>query len=255
MEKDLFLIERDGYKTHDLQSSDLGSILEGCKDLDALDVYHMKVRNQGRKILEQYTVLKVKEENTDGVLSICLHAGQRYVQRQIGIANEIKAMEYYKDNMSKINQEIIDKFTKSARKVWDDGDTFYWFDDDNFMYITSKAPVPELITLYQEDFGWDKQQNRWLVENQLSKLAKSKDQLDYVINSSTKIIESNEEQIRSFDSKVSSLQEKIKVVEAKKASLVSKNEELSKIVEYHQKQYNDRFDRLFKDWKGNPVRK
>lgn len=268
-EKDLFMLERDGRRLRNLSESDLKTAYEGCKDPDEEKLYEVRVDKRCREQLLEYLGVHldlpvpepVKEklvgtcdEDEPTGIRITAHAGMKYAQRIIGIANETKAMEYYQANMSQINA-LITAGVVGAERVWVDEDGIeYHFDKDNIMYVYGFDPVPSVITLYEENFGWGKERNRYLVLEQLKDLSALKAAIDHMEaehweDSSKRIDEC--EQI-SHDIKL--LEAQVVALSARRSALMALNEESNQNLALKRQEFVREFRKLFTDRESKKLR-
>ena len=118
------------------------------------------------EVIESVAGIKISSNE----LGVSEHAGRRWVQRWHGITNENQILDYWRSHKPQLTEEIIDKY-KTATLVWKNEDSEYWFEDkDNMMFVLGSIGSPIIVTLYEEDFNWDKEANTWLVKNQIEKL-------------------------------------------------------------------------------------
>jgi len=254
--KDLYLLEREVKQSRDFTSSELDTILPSIADRTEVLLYKEKIANRAKSIIQERfgDIIAVAPQGDHPSIKVSVHAGVRWVQRRMGISNESKAEEYRKANRTEIEEAIVEQFNNSAKLVWTDMDSVgYWFDDENIMYVVDLGSETTIITLYEEDFGWDKEENRWLVLRQLSKLHELIDKLKEVEDDTRGILENNSKSIAEIDDSMRDLESRLAVLSAQKQSLLANNNEMSKIAAFKKQEYDREFNKLFKRWEGTIV--
>ena len=136
----------------------------------------------GRVLVE--VAEKEKEEGNEDItphqaeddvkFTVSSHAGIRRVQRMLGIPDERMAGAHFKAHAQEIRADIIEAVS-SAEILWEDRhlDTLidYYIDADNVIYVVGHDhSVPNVITLYEADFGFNKAINRMVTLEQVKAL-------------------------------------------------------------------------------------
>lgn len=277
-DKDIGLLARDGRYERELTRKELDTMLPGLIDEDALELYKQSLQKRARELVFEHTGVLI---DSDGVTSIPLgsmpingmpevpevteepieeddefkpvtvsvHAGMRYVQRRLGIKNEVAAEEYRRKNTEEVIEAVLDGFG-TATKVWEDDDEIaYWFDPDNLMYVVGmQGGNPNIITLYEEDFGFDKHINRLVAEEQLKVLAKVKNELNEAEANTADANERLEGEVNGIKDEITALESQIEMLVAKRAKLIADRDLGKKGVKAIRDRYNAEFNKLFKKW-------
>jgi hypothetical protein len=270
VEKSLHILERSG-GMKELTGAEVETMVGSCKDYTEWALYQAMVTDMCRELVGEHALdapvgkcmspssVKVKDETVlvpiSGDIAVSVHAGERYVYRKLGITNTVKAAEYYKSHKGEIDIRVVEAF-KGAELVYqvEEEKIQYWFDKDNTMFVASLGvSIPgmtTIITLYEEDFGWDAEQNRWLVESQIGKLKACKTKLDKVTADNLRAIQDNNQYIKELNDDIRLLEAKMEALSAQRATAESKNNELNSNIVLCREEYDRQFSKLFKKWEG-----
>lgn len=278
-EQDINYLKRDGRYERELSKKELDTMLPGLISAEVLEVYKQKMQARGRELLFEHTGVLV---DSDGVVSkligtpiaeepepvdepteeiiedavdedyepvtVSVHAGLRYVQRKLGIKSEVAAEEHRRKNVRDINEAVLDGFG-NAEKVWEDDGIAYWFDKDNLMYVVGKQDgYPNIITLYEEEFGFDKSINRTITLAQLDVLAKVREELNKAevnVSGANNLMEG---EIQGINDEIRALESQVELLVAKRAKLMADRELGNKQVKAVKDRYVAESNKLFKKW-------
>lgn len=260
---DISLLMRDGRHERELQRKDLEDLIPALIDEEALAIYKQSLQAKAKEILYEYAgILGIEEGDAreivneesatteeDNPVTVSAHAGVRYIQRRLGIKNEVSAEEYRRKNLAEVNEAVLDSFG-NASKVWEDADGItYWFNQDNIMHVVGvEGGNPNIITIYEEDFGFDKSINRMIVDGQLQVLSKVREELTEVEAHSSDINSRVNQEIQGINDEITMLESQVALLVSKRAKLSSDKELHSRQVKAVKDRYVAEFNKLFKKW-------
>lgn len=250
-EKDLPVLERTAGMFH-YTSSDLEAILPACIDEVTLELYKNDLREKAIDILKEkapsyYALLSAEEVEKDSEVGVIpsTHAQKRWIQRKMNIKEldtDYKVEAYRKEHLEEVNHGIMESF-HSAIEIWHDEEGIsYYFDEDNTIYIVGRNTI---ITLYEEDFGFNKSINRSIVTQQVEVLKEYKKELDKSLEEYHLLDKNITVEIESLDNEIKQLQDKVRSLSDKKVQLSLENssnlEKVSKKRVAFEKEYNKLF--------------
>lgn len=256
--EDIHIIKRDGRHENELRRTQLDDFLPAIQSAEALEIYKEQIKSNGHSLVYDHTGVLIQGEHVQStaeeveeekVTTVSSHAGMRWVQRVMNHAtkDDKKAEEYRRMHLQVINTGILDSFGK-AHQVWQsdrDGIT-YWFDETaNMMFVVGSNNI---ITLYEEDFGFTPDMNRMIVQEQLKVLAQVHDALRQAEDNHEKGIRLLEGEIKAINDELSILEAQMGLLVAKRATMNAEREQNSKEVKLARARYDVEFDKLFKKW-------
>lgn len=247
-EKDVPLLQRDGRHERELSRNDLDMLLPGCIDEISLEIHKQYIGARAREIVYDHLKIEVAEEvSEDRPTTVSSHAGRRWVQRVLGIGanNESVADEYRRKNMVDIGQAVLDGYGR-AELMWqgEDGIT-YWFDGNNIMYVVGNNNI---ITLYEEDFGFTRVINRMITLEQAEVLRQAHEHMQDCERKHVNDTKGIEDELQGISDKVKVLEAEIELLIAKKGTLTATREQSSKQLRVVRDTFNAEFNKLFKKW-------
>ena len=271
-EDDVDILRRDGRREGELTRRGLDELLPACLDEVELEHYKVDVRRRAESMLppvieeqednpvpealdpiqEQESVLEELEGTGQPKVTVSSHACIRYIQRvlKIGTANETIADNYRKSNLGSILAQILEGFS-TAEQVWveeaPDGVFYYYFGDNNLMYVVGNNNI---ITLYEEDFGFSKDINRMITLEQIGVLSKAKDELRRQEEDGKARVDALEQELMDLDQETEVLQAKMELLESRKSTLSTSKVQINKETRMVQQVYYKEFNKLFKRWDG-----
>lgn len=254
---DAHLLSRDGRYERELTRNDIESLLPALIDEESLELYKQHLAIKAKELIyEQAGVLIDGDEpdeepiaDEDKPTTVSSHAGLRWVQRVIGIKSEQQAEDYRRKHLAEVNEAVLDGYLK-AEQVWaDEDDITYWFDADNIMYVRGmQNGNPNIITLYEEDFGFSKQINRMITLEQLGVLTGVRDALrgaeEQVVETNTKV----DHEVRGINDDITVLESQIALLVSQRAKAMADRDLSNKQVKAHKDKYVAEFNKLFKKW-------
>jgi hypothetical protein len=154
--------------------------MEQCLDADTWEKYQGEVQSKCQELLVNLG-LSLGEDNAEcehNELTVTTHAGIRWIERRLHITGEGVTYEYLKTNKKNVTEQIMSEYSKSEC-IWSGEDYVkYYLSPDNMMFVVDESTEDKrLVTLYEEDFGWGKERNRWLIESQLKTIAQCKEEV------------------------------------------------------------------------------
>jgi len=242
-QRDLYMIERNPSKERDISRAELDTIAPAMLDTEALEEYKIHLRQEANVILESYGI----EPSSSGCPVVSVHASRRYVQRILGIKNEALAEEHRRANSLTISEEVLKGFN-SAQLIWEGNDGVqYWLDENNIVYVYTDFTV---VTLYEEDFGFDKAINRMVTFAQIEVLNKVYKELYDSEQEYAQKIDSADAEAQNITDQIQVLEAELSKLQARKNLLLATKEEAGKSVNAIRARYNAEFNKLFKKWEG-----
>lgn len=174
------------------------------------------------------------------------HAVLRWVQRVKGITNEAQAEDIKRRQLSQLTDEVLDAFGM-ADKVWEDDGISYWFNKDNIMFIVGSADgYPNIVTLYEEDFGFNKDINRMVVLEQLKVLADNKALEVKANEEANEVLATTENNIQTINDQIKALESQMALLVANRAVENAQREQAVKGMRAAKDRYVAEFNKLFR---------
>jgi hypothetical protein len=249
------LLQRDGRHERELSRVDLDTLLPAMIDEESLELYKQHLVKQAHDILRHHNIetwSATEEEpvaDEDKPVMCSAHAGLRWVQRIMGIKNETQAEEYRRKNYKEVQEAVLSGYA-SAEKVWEDDDGItYWFDADNILYVRGmQSGVPNIITLYEEDFGFSKPINRMITLEQLAVLRGVKEDLMQLEGDAKEISARVNADVQGINDEISVLESQIALLVSQRQSLLAERDLGNKKTKATKDKYVAEFNKLFKKW-------
>lgn len=253
-DKDVPILQRDGRSERELSQRDLNTLVPGCIDEAMLEMYKQSVVHKANEYVYDYCSILVEQESVIEVVrptTVSAHSGMRYVQRKlrIGVNNESVAEDYRRSHLKEVEAGVLEGYSKSEQ-VWvaDDGMVFS-FDEDNIMYVVGDASGPNnIVTLYEEDFGFSKEINRSITFQQLEVLKVARESLRLTERELEESLRGNDEALRLATDQIEYLQCQIDELVAQKDIIMSKRELFAKSMKTAKSKYSAEFNKLFMKW-------
>ena len=265
-EPNVFHVQRDGRNAAEFTRMQLDSILPAIIDERFLELYKHKLHNDAIDLVKQHcgyviqreapvqmVVEPVQPDNADPELiegaevryfpTISHHAGVRWVQRKIGIINEIQATEYKRANLREVETAILNGFS-AAEHVWTAEDGIeYYFDPENIMYVVGNNNI---ITLYESDFTFAKHINRSIVFEQLAVIDKAWRLLQDTEECHAELQVSVDNDLIDIQGRLASLKAEMELLQAKQDTKTAELAESSKVLSKAKVDYHGQCNKLFK---------
>lgn len=277
----------DGRESSPLTLTNLNSMLplvcdnkavlayESLADIVALEELHALLPGKlttsgGRKHWSKGSVLievvereKEKEEGNEVVtphqvepdveFTVSSHAGVRRVQRMLGIPDERMAEAHFKANAQSIRSDIVES-VKKAEILWQDPNPDepidYYLDADNVVYVIGHDhSVPNVITLYEADFGFNRDINRTIILQQVKVLEEMhKLWKDTLVSTSVEHAEGLDK-MQGIDDDIELLRRQLKAKEAEKKAIEAGLGKLNTDERVAEQAFNKEHSKLFKKWR------
>ena len=255
-DKVLSVIHRDGRYDEEFSKAALDSLVPSVVDMDALEKYKGRIAINALKYIREYcgVTLEPPAEETIGQVSeegigVTHHAGKRWVQRVIGIANDASAVEYKRQHLEEVEKAVLDGFN-SAEHLWSDPEEDYefYFDPNNMMYVVGnqESGSKSIVTVWESDFTFTKGINRAIVLEQIKVIDKCWWDLKDTIDCHEDLKEDVQEGIRQVNDEIGALTAQIELLKAKRNTLTAQLDESSKVLNKAQVDYKVQYDKLFK---------
>lgn len=251
---DEHVLLRDGRVERELSRTELEVLVPGCIDEVALELYKQTVvRGAHKKLYDYCNITILDEEVIESIeqvvrpITVSSHAGMRYVQRKLGIGanNEVVAEEYRRLHARDVEQKVLEGYMKSE-PVWTGDDSIVFsLDADNFMYVMGDNNI---ITLYEEDFGFSKEINRMITLEQLVVLSKARESLRQSEQEYEDATRDSDGSIKAIVDQMEILSNQLAWLGAEKATIQAVNEQNGKKMKLDKSKYSAEFNKLFKKW-------
>lgn len=221
-------------------------------------------RNHNSMLIEVVEVVeKEKEEGNEDItphqaeentaFTVSSHACIRRVQRMLGIPDERMAEAHFKANAQSIRADIVNAIQK-ADVLWQDKHLDepidYYIDADNVVYVVGHdRSIPNVITLYEAEYGFSKEINRTIVMEQVKVIGNMHEQ--WMETSAT----TNEERAKALDSmqlvddEVELLRRQLKAKESEKRAIEAKLDEFNMAEQVAEQAFNKEHSKVFKKWR------
>jgi len=205
-----------------LTKSQLFNLLPYLTDYGVLDSYKQEMESRASQQISEYGVYPFTYQpefplTLETNYQVSFHCRKRYALRILGIKREVEAEEYANSHFEEINLDICNRL-KESELVWTGLDgIMFRFDTSNYMYLIGENN--NVITLYEENFGWSKQINRSIVYQQLELLSCLYSDLCNAEGDSNLKLE-------EIETKISDIGEEIALLEARITSLKSQKDVL-----------------------------
>lgn len=251
IESEIFLIQRDCKGGVEMQRTELDGLLPAVIDYRALDHYNVHIQQEAdRLLLDKFGIsedtVDVLDPSVRRPVGISNHAGIRWVQRihKLHTHNDALAETYRKQNSIRIQEEILGGFD-TADPIWTnaDGSEFY-LDPDNIVYLLGTDNT--IVTIYEEDFGFDKSINRTITLAQLEILGAMGRDLAQKERETKEATESLSAVLYGIKDKLRILYAEIEELEAKERTVKAQKEEHSKSLTAQTTRFIGEYNKLFK---------
>jgi hypothetical protein len=256
--EDIYILRRDGRHERELNRIELDNFLPAITNDEALELYKQSIRAEGHNLIRVHTGVSIEsadsQDNIEGVdqdkpITVSSHAGMRWVQRvnQYALKDEKKAEDYRRLHVNAINEAVLDCFGL-AEKVWQsdrDGITYWFNPNGNVMFVVGSNNI---ITLYEEDFGFTKDMNRMIVREQLKVLELAHNALLQAEVDHKNSLSTVDDEIKGINNELALLEANMALLIAKRATLNAEREQTNKEVKLARTKYDVEFDKLFKKW-------
>jgi hypothetical protein len=240
------LLKMENCRSRDLSTRELDSLLPALIDYPALDEYVDHIKARAEKVIQQVagsTVVFREPTKKPEIAKVSWHASIRWVERLMDMTNE-EAETYTRGHLQEVQDDILESWGR-AIMVWQGTDTTdYLFDaTENVMFVTSNNTI---ITLYEEDFGFDKHINTMIVHEQVKVLAQERELLSQYETSFTDAMSVVQSDLADVQVKKKRLQAMIAKLDTKEKDLIQ-----HKVAEEHRiklscERFNNQFNKLFK---------
>lgn len=252
--EDIPILQRDGRNERELSRRDLDTMLPGCLDEAELEIYKQLTTSRAQEYVYDVCQVEIVPEAQLEVvrpITVSSHAGMRFVQRKlrIGMSNETVAEDYRRTHLKEVEAGVLEGYAKSEQ-VWiaDDGMVFN-FDEDNVMYVIGNAGGPNnIITLYEEDFGFSKEINRVITIKQLDVLTVARESLRSAEQEHDEAVRGSDDEVRSIADEIALLQAQIELLSAQRVTIMAGREQHTKALRVAKSRYSVEFNKLFKKW-------
>ena len=242
--EDAITIQRNPERERHLSNSDMSNIVCALKDQVALDIYNSQVTKRAREIILDYLGVEIKDKQDSQNMHVSVHSGLRWVQRKLGILNEVKAEEYRRSNVAQIEKDILLAYS-SADLLWVGEDAEYYFDEDNIMYVVGDNTI---ITLYEENFGFNKSINRRIVFDQVGVLRETQEHLKETERKHEELSEDTSRGMDQINNQLALLEDEIELLTARKTVLSVRYAAGEREVRSANARHQSEFNKLFKKW-------
>jgi hypothetical protein len=244
---ELWCIERDGRNESELTRAQLEALLPSIIDEGALEEYKVVLHNRACTIVHERCGLFIApvgaEASVTRMTAVSHHAGVRWVQRKMGITNDLRAEEYKRANLREIEGAVLEGFF-SAEHLWTDDDGVeYYFDPDNTMYVLVNHTI---VTLYESDFTFAKHINRDIVFAQASVIKECYDAWGQAEHKHAEVVGAIGGQLDAIDGEIGELEVRMQLLNSRRQTLVSQREESQHDTSYHRTKYFNECNKLFK---------
>lgn len=251
IEQELYLILRDGRKERELSRIDIESLIPSVQDGDALSMYKQEIVDLSFVLFDELGIKLPKSANSDNGSPILVssHAKLRWAQRKLGMVDEARANQYLRANVDQIEKDIIESFNKSELIWIGNDDIKYYFDPDNITYVVGRknSNFPDnIITLYEQDFGFSKEINRSIVLKQIDVLKSAESSM--VSSKEKHAIRDQllDRELCKVSEDINILESQINRLKARKSTLYSTKEELLRTVTVSEATFNAELQKLFR---------
>lgn len=254
---DIHVLQRDCRSERELSRKELAALVPGCIDEVELEIHKQSSINKAHQYLHDYCGIVIEdtespsEAEVERPVNVSAHVGMRWVQRKLGIGvnNETVAEDYRRTHLKEVEAGVLEGYS-NAEVVWvaEDGIEFS-FGEDNIMYVKgNQNGYNNLVTLYEEDFGFTKDINRMITFKQLEVLAQARQSLWDTEREQDELLKGTDDAIRDIVDKVALLQSQIELLHAEKATLMSVKDQHLKVMKVARNKYSSEFNKLFKKW-------
>lgn len=255
-ECNLSVLQREGTRALNLSSSDIALHLPLVINEEEANNYQKKVEELAEEICASLNwkppVYESKESAVGSPVKVSAHAVQRWILRKLGIKGDRNINDYALKNARELIDSILSGYMSAEFMCCGIDGMEFWIDADNTVYAVGyREGYPTIVTLYEADFGWDKQANRWLVNNQMLLINSTRENYDAVLREHEQIVSNINADIAEYDSEIQELLDKIDMIRAKKQVKASLLDESQKVIKHAKSAYEVQFNKIFKRWEDN----
>lgn len=220
-------------------------------------------KHWGRASMLDELVKKEKEEGNEDVsphqveddvkFTVSSHAGKRKVQRMLGIPDERMAGAHFKSHAQEIRADIIEAVS-NAEILWEDRhlDTLidYYIDADNVIYVVGHDhSVPNVITLYEADFGFNKAINRMVTLEQVKTLKEYYSIWEETMARTAIERDKGLDKMQRVDDEIEMLKRQLRAKEAEKKAIEAGLDSFNMAEKVAEQAFFKEHSKLFKKWR------
>lgn len=245
-----------GDLARDINSNDITLLSESVLSHTLLDAHIQTMTNIAEDLVREHFNLNVSgtprvvhqehdEQEDEGRVFVKQHALERWAERKLGAVDRNNATEYVKVHRGDLEEQVLDSFSK-AELFYEGRDAHFYLDEHNITYVMCEN---NLVTLYEQVFGFSPEINRSIALSQVEILKQAESD---VSESYTKYERANEEsknrlidvtdQIRVLEAQVAELKATAKSIDADTAQSLSS-------LRRAEETYNAEFNKLFKKFR------
>lgn len=246
--KDLPILQRDGRKERELTTNDVNTLIPACLDEVDIGLYKQTISVRAKEYMSEHLGLQIDEEKgVDKPLTVSSHAGKRYIQRVLGIGinNESIAEDYRREHLKEIEDAIFKGYAGAERMWLDDEGIMYSMDEDNWMYVVGNSNI---ITMYEEDFGFTKDINRMIAFQQREVLVKANLELANAEQDYRQLSNVTEIEVLEVEDNISVLKAQLDLLLSRKVELGAEKERHNREINLAKSKFTKEFNKLFKKW-------
>ncbi|MDP4225573.1 MAG: hypothetical protein Q8910_04240 [Bacteroidota bacterium] len=253
-ESEVHMLEGDRSNNRPPTREELDQILPSVMNMDTLEKHKHAIHTLANKLLIEYGFIatndntkeqsEAEETQLEGY-QISGHARKRYAQRVLGIRKEHEADEYAKEHVDEINAAINYQIQFNSELLWVDQEGIqYMFDTGNFVYLIGDNKT--IITLYEEDFNWNKEINRSIVYEQIGYITDLLNKANELDQEYTVVVESLDKDINNISNEISTLEITLEKLKTKRDGLNLKKTEYDQNLKYSWALFKQESNKLFK---------
>lgn len=243
LNSEVHLVSRSLKNQRDMTRASLVALLPCMIDLEVDLSYTTMVHDKALVYLEDLCNSVVEKPNK---INVSDHASKRWVQRKIKITNSIKIEEYKRTHVKEIEEEIRHEFSL-AKQIWKDSEADYYFDNDNMVYIVRNHNI---VTVYEEDFGFNHSINRSIVEGQVECMVDKLKEFNECSKTMQVAISRNAIELSSVLADIARLNSQLALTSITQKRLLVEKEEYDKRMSLSKEEFDIEFNKLFKRWKS-----
>jgi hypothetical protein len=244
-ESELGLIRRDGRHERELSRADVDSLIPAIVDPSIIFSWKEDVASKAQDLLVNKLGFKVEQpKNPKAGVVPSAHARVRWVQRVVGIPEESKALDYLRIRVAEVDEAILEAYGKSTL-LWTNPDGIeYWFDDNNVSFVVGSGTT--IITLYEQDFGFNREINRSIVLQQIEVVKSIEQEYKDIERESDERAVAVVGELEELQGRVDLLKAEIEMLESRRATLESSKKELYQSKRYALQRFQSETGKLFR---------
>ena len=240
----------------DINSNDISVMSESVISSSVIEGYNRQIESKAKTILQEQLGLVIHTDidseqavsvvpEEDGKVYTTTHALERWAERKLGAVDRLRAAEYVRTHREELDAQVIEAYQK-AEKFYEGADATFFIDEHNITYVLCAGNI---VTLYEQMFGFTPEINRDIVFRQIEVVKQAEQYVSEVFVEYEKVNEVNKAELTDNASQIRVLEAQIAELKAKNKTLDAQTNHALSTLHKAEETYNAEFNKLFKKFK------